>query len=187
MTSIKKKIKKKIAFFLDRDGVINKENSKLHYQNPMKINVGAVSAIKKINKNGYLCIVVTNQSAVAKGIITIRKLESDHKKLKNYFLKHGAHIDRIYYCPYYNEKVFVGENKKYKKKSKWRKPDNGMFLQAIKDFKIDTKKSYMIGDRSTDYYAAKKTRVKFLLVGNKFIKKNIKSHTSLLSAVKTIL
>ena len=62
-----------------------------------------------------------------------------------------------------------------------------MFLQAIKDFKIDTKKSYMIGDRSTDYYAAKKTRVKFLLVGNKFIKKNIKSHTSLLSAVKTIL
>jgi mannose-1-phosphate guanylyltransferase/phosphomannomutase len=62
--------KKLPAIFLDRDGVINKEYSNKNYQNPMEINEGAISAVKKINENGFLSVIITNQPAIAKGIIT---------------------------------------------------------------------------------------------------------------------
>ena len=65
------------AIFLDRDGVINEQKDELHYQNPKKIFNGVFGAIKKINESGYLCILVTNQPAVAKGIVTIAQLEKD--------------------------------------------------------------------------------------------------------------
>ena len=179
--------KKLPAIFLDRDGVINKEYHNFKYQDPMNINKGAVSAVKKINNKGYLSVIITNQSAVAKGFITLDKLKNDHKKLEYYFGTKGAYFDRIYFCPYHPEKGFEGENKKYKKKSTWRKPDNGMLLQAIKDLNIDIKKSYMIGDQSVDYYAAKKTGIKCLLVGEKFKMKGSKNYKNLFNAIEAII
>jgi histidinol-phosphate phosphatase family protein len=120
-------LNKKIpAIFLDRDGVINKDNFKNQYQNPLKLNYGAIKAVKQINDNGYLSVIVTNQSAVAKGFITLKKLESDHKKLEYLFGKNNAYFDRIYFCPYHPDKGFKGENNKKKKRSNWRKPNNGM-------------------------------------------------------------
>ena len=178
--------KKLPAIFLDRDGVINKEYPQKHYQNPMEINKGAVSAVKTINENGHLVVIVTNQSAIAKGVLTINELENDHKKLEYYFGKFGAYFDRIYYCPHYPINGFKGEIKKLKKKCSWRKPNNGMLIQAIKDLNIDVKNSYMIGDRLTDYNAAKKTKVKFMIVGNKFKINGIKNYKSLYKAVKSI-
>tara|TARA_B100000745_G_scaffold272391_1_gene200263 strand:+ start:362 stop:1621 length:1260 start_codon:yes stop_codon:yes gene_type:complete len=179
--------KKLPAIFLDRDGVINKEYHNFKYQDPMNINRGAVSAVKKINNKGYLSVIITNQPAVAKGFITLDKLENDHKKLEYYFGKQGAYFDRIYFCPYHPDKGFKGENKKFKKKSTWRKPDNGMLLQAIKDLNIDIKKSYMIGDQSVDYYAAKKTGIKCLLVGEKFKIKGSKNYKNLFNAIEAII
>ena len=178
--------KKLPAIFLDRDGVINKEYLNKHYQNPMEINKGAISAVKKINNNGFLSVIITNQPAIAKGIITLDKLKKDHKKLEYEFGLKGAYFDRIYFCPYHPEKGFKGEIKKFKKKSSWRKPDNGMFLQAIKDLNIDIKKSYMIGNSSADYYAAKKTGIKCLLIGKKFSIKGVKNYKSLYDATNSI-
>ena len=185
---LKGSLKKKIpAIFLDRDGVINKEYPNQHYQNPLEIITGSIAALKKINNIGFLAVIVTNQSAVAKGIITIKNLEKDHKKLEFYFGSKGSYFDRIYYCPYHPEKGFKGEIKKYKKNSTWRKPNNGMFKQAIKDLNIDINKSYMIGDRYSDYLAAKKTKIKFLLVGNKFKLKGKKNYKNLNQAINSIL
>ena len=179
--------KKLPAIFLDRDGVINKEYLYKHYQNPMEVNSGAISAVKKINKKGFLSVIITNQSAIAKGIITLEKLKKDHRKLEYYFGLHGAYFDRIYFCPYHPEKGFKGEVKKYKRKSSWRKPDNGMILQAIKDLNIDIKKSYMIGDSAVDYYAAKKTGIKCLIVGKKFKRKGFKNYENLYEATNSII
>ena len=134
-----------------------------------------------------MSVIVTNQSAVAKGKVTIHKVEKDHKKLEYLFSKKGSYFDRIYYCPYYPIKGFKGEVKKYKKKSKFRKPNNGMFLKAIKDLNIDTKKSYMLGDRVSDYLAAKKTGIKFLIIGNKFKIKGKKNFTNIKQAINSIL
>ena len=152
----------------------------------MEINKGAVSAVKTINENGHLVVIVTNQSAIAKGVLTINELENDHKKLEYYFGKFGAYFDRIYYCPHYPINGFKGEIKKLKKKCSWRKPNNGMLIQAIKDLNIDVKNSYMIGDRLTDYNAAKKTKIKFMIIGNKFKINGIKNYKSLYKAVKSI-
>ena len=113
--------KKMPAIFLDRDGVINKDDLKKQYQNPLNLNYGSIKAVKLINDKGYLSVIVTNQSAVAKGIITLKKLENDHKKLEYLFGKNNAYFDRIYYCPYYPHKGFKGENTKFKKRSSWRK------------------------------------------------------------------
>ena len=179
--------KKLPAFFLDRDGVINKEYLNKHYQDPMQINKGAISAVKKINEKGFLSVIVTNQPAIAKGIITLDKLKRDHKKLEYEFGLKGAYFDRIYFCPYHPEKGFKGEVKKFKKKSSWRKPDNGMFLQAIKDLNIDIKNSYMIGNSSADYYAAKKTGIKCLIVGKKFNIKGVKNYKSLNDATNSVI
>ncbi len=179
--------KKLPAIFLDRDGVINKEYPYKHYQNPMEVNSGAISAVKKINKKGFLSVIITNQSAIAKGIITLDKLKKDHRKLEYYFGLHGAYFDRIYFCPYHPEKGFKGEVKKYKRKSSWRKPDNGMILQAIKDLNIDIKKSYMIGDSAVDYYAAKKTGIKCLIVGKKFKSNGFKNYENLYEATNSII
>jgi|TARA_B110000967_G_scaffold194963_1_gene223990 mannose-1-phosphate guanylyltransferase/phosphomannomutase len=178
--------KKLPAIFLDRDGVINKEYLNKHYQNPAEIIKGSISAVKKINEKGFLSVIVTNQPAIAKGIITHDKLKTDHKKLEYQFGLKGAYFDRIYFCPYHPEKGFKGEIKNLKKKSTWRKPDNGMFLQAIKDLNIDIKKSYMIGNSDVDYYAAKKTGIKCLVVGKKFMLKGVKNYKNLFSAVKSI-
>lgn len=179
--------KKLPAVFLDRDGVINKEILSKHYQDPLKIINGAVSAIKKINSRGYLAVVITNQSAVAKGVITIAQLKKDHNKLEYFIGSKGAYLDRIYYCPYHPEKGFKGEIKKFKRKSKMRKPDNGMLLKAIKELNIDVKNSFMIGDSLVDFQAAQKTRVKFLLVGKKFKLEKGKNHKNLLEAVNSIM
>jgi len=175
------------AIFLDRDGVINKEYLNKHYQNPKQINEGAISAVKKINENRFLSVMVTNQSAIAKGIVTLDKVKSDHKRLEYQFGLKGAYFDRIYFCPYHPDKGFKGEVKKFKKKSSWRKPDNGMFLQAIKDLNIDIKNSYMIGNSSADYYAAKKTGIKCLIIGTKFRIKEAKNYKSLYDATNSII
>ena len=175
------------AIFLDRDGVINKEYLNKHYQNPKQINEGAISAVKKINENRFLSVMVTNQSAIAKGIVTLDKVKSDHKRLEYQFGLKGAYFDRIYFCPYHPDKGFKGEVKKFKKKSSWRKPDNGMFLQAIKDLNIDIKNSYMIGNSSADYYAAKKTGIKCLIIGTKFKIKEAKNYKSLYDATNSII
>ena len=174
------------AIFLDRDGVINKEYPNKHYQNPLEIIDGAFEAVKKINQKGFLSVIITNQSAVAKGVVTIDKVEKDHKNLEYLFGMKGSYFDRIYYCPFYPIKGFKGEIKKFKKKSNLRKPNNGMLLKAIKDLNIDIKKSYMIGDRNTDYLAAKKTGVKFLIVGNKFKIEGKKNFLNLNQAINSI-
>ena len=109
-----------------------------------------------------------------------------------------------YYDPSVGEGIYehhmnffiVAENPKQAKKKvlelkefqdKSKKPDNGMFLQAIKDLNIDVKKSYMIGDRSADYYAAKKTGIKCLIVGKKFKIKGSKNYKNLFDAIRAII
>ena len=161
-------IDKKIpAIFLDKDGVINKDKYNFKYQNIKLILPNIFSAIKKINKSGYLCVLVTNQPAIAKGFVKLEKVEKDLRYLEGILAKNHCYLDRIYFCPCHPDKGFSGEVKKFKRICSWRKPNNGMLLQANKDLNIDFKKSYMIGDTINDYMAAKKTKVKFIAVGNK--------------------
>ena len=182
-------INKKIpAIFLDKDGVINKLNKKKHYQKIDKIIKGTINSLKIINKSGFLTILVTNQPAIAKGIISEKRFLRDINKLSYLLSKNKVYIDRVYYCPHHPEKGYKSEIKGLKINCKCRKPNNGLFLNAIKDLNINKKKSYVIGDQISDYLAAKKTNLNFIGVNNSklFKKEKILNKKSLYSAIKYI-
>ena len=182
-------IQKKIpAIFLDKDGVIVELNKNINYQNN-NIFSFTYRALKKINKSPYLCVVVTNQPAIAKGILSINQLRKDLQKFETKLGSKKVYIDKIYFCPHHPEKGFKGENKKYKTDCNCRKPKNGMFLQAIKDLNIDKTKSFMLGDSFSDLSASKKTNIKFIKIGKeKFsTKRQPLNKKNLLDAVNYIL
>ena len=160
------------AIFLDKDGVINEDKLNFKYQDIKSIFPFVVNSIKTINESGYLTVLVTNQPAVAKGYVTIQKVKKDLNFLQSFLGFHHCYLDRIYFCPCHPELGFSGEVKKFKRNCSWRKPNNGMLIQANKDLNIDFKKSYFIGDTINDYLAAKKSGVKFIGVGK--FPKNLK-------------
>ena len=143
--------------FLDRDGVINQDKGYISKISDFKIYPGVGKAISLLNKRNYLVIIVTNQSGIGRGLIKIKELENLHNYLRKKIKKDRAKIDDIFYCPFHPE---FGKGK-YKKKSNDRKPGDGMIRKAIKKWKIDTKKSFMIGDKISDKIAAKKAKIKF--------------------------
>ena len=163
----------KVAF-LDRDGVINSNKLNNGYIGSLKYFkwvLGAIKAIKYLNKKNYKVIVVTNQSGVARGFFTIKDVKKVHsyiqKKLKGY----NAKIDAFYFCPFHEDGVI----KKYKKKSLLRKPNVGMFRLAQKRWNIDKKSSFMIGDQKTDVEFAKRAKINGYLFNQKNLYKFIKS------------
>ena len=160
---------KQKAIFLDRDGTINKSNGFITKPEQFELLPGAAEAIKKINKSGYLAIVVTNQPVIARGDCTFEELAEIHEKMETELGKEGAFIDGLYFCPHHTDKGFPGERTEYKCDCGCRKPKTGLFLQAAKDFNIALSQSYMIGDSENDVIAGDTAGCKrsFCLSGKK--------------------
>jgi len=146
-----KRLRKNKAVLLDRDGVINKK-IKDDYVKSWKEFVflpGVKEAIKLLNQAQFKIIVITNQAGVGKGVVEESQLQQIHQQMLNELKAYGAYIDGIYYCPHRPE-----DN------CNCRKPKTGMLEQAGKDFKIDFKNSWMIGDEAKDIEAGKKVGCK---------------------------
>jgi D,D-heptose 1,7-bisphosphate phosphatase len=141
------------AIFLDRDGVINTERSFISRPEDLEIFDNTPAAIRKINQAGFLSIVVTNQSAVARNLCTEEDVRTIHKKMETVLGNQGAWLDAIYYCPHHPDKGFPEENATYKIVCDCRKPGTGMFKKAIEKFNIDPSVSFMIGDSERDIQA----------------------------------
>ena len=156
---------KQKAIFLDRDGTINKSVGFLNDINKLELIDDAAKAIKKINDNGYLAIVITNQPIIARGEATIEELDLIHKKLETLLGFEHAYIDGLYYCPHHPDKGFVGERIEYKIKCECRKPAPGLILKAQADFNIDLENSYMIGDQKMDVLCGKNAKCKTGYIG----------------------
>ena len=107
-------------------------------------------AIRWANERGFLVIVITNQSGVARGYFSEDDVHRLHEWMNEDLARFGAHIDAFYYCPHLpNGSVVV-----YAKECDCRKPKPGLFLQAGKDFDADFGRSFMIGDKISDLQAA---------------------------------
>ena len=156
------------AIFLDRDGVINKERSTyVKTVSELEIFSGVANSVKKLKDAGFLVIVVTNQSAVNRGLTNHNNINNIHFNIQEYFKKNGTLIDGFYYCPHRpDENCYC------------RKPKPGLLLKAAEELKIDLKSSWMVGDSDSDIQAAK-------LAGCKSIK--ISAEMSFTSAIQTIL
>lgn len=152
------------CIFLDRDGTLNVYKGFLTKKEDFELLPGAAEAIRMINASGYLAIVVTNQPVIARGECTIRELEEIHCKMETLLGEEGAYIDGLYYCPHHPDKGFEGERPEYKIECNCRKPKPGMLLAAAKDFHINLRQSYMIGDSENDRKAGEAAGCRTIMV-----------------------
>jgi len=163
------------CFFLDRDGVVNKEIGYLKNFKNFIFLKGVHSAIKYLNEKNILVILITNQAAIGKGIISEKQLNYIHHKMKNYLIKkNNAIFDDIYFSPYFK----YSKKNKYRKNKSDRKPNIGMIKKAIKKWNIDTSSSYFIGDKTTDKIAAERSNLKF------YFKKQISLYKQIKNIIK---
>ena len=152
------KIKKNKAFFLDRDGTINRNVHYLKNFENFKWNKNAIKAIKYIYSKNFKIIIITNQSGIGRGILTVKDLKMIHFSINSELKKNNCKIHDFFFCPYF-EKAKI---KKYRIKNHFlRKPNPGMLLRAIRKWKIDKSKSFMIGDQYTDKIASESAGIKF--------------------------
>ena len=160
------------CFFLDRDGVINKEVGYIKDFKKFRFLKGVHSAIKYLNIKNFLVIIITNQAAVGKGIITEKELNYLHNKMKKILSKRNLSIvDDIFYSSYFKD----SKKLKFRKNKFDRKPYSGMILKAAKKWNIDLMSSYFIGDKITDKFAAEKVNLKFYFKKNTSLYKQVKS------------
>ncbi len=137
------------AVFLDRDGTISKEKNYLHKIEDFEFIGGVVSALKKLQGAGFLLVVVTNQSGVARGFFSIETVQRLHEHMSHLLKGYGVSIDGIYICPHHPKRG----NAPYKVECDCRKGKPGMILRAADDLGIDLSRSFMIGDKLTDIEA----------------------------------
>ena len=145
---------KQKAIFLDRDGTINMAKGFLTDINDFELIEGVAEAIARINKSGFLAVVVTNQPVIARGECSFEQLQKIHDKMETLLGKKGAFIDGLFLCPHHTDKGFEGERIEYKVDCECRKPKAGLFFQAERALNIDLSQSYMVGDSETDIKAA---------------------------------
>ncbi|CCO49143.1 D,D-heptose 1,7-bisphosphate phosphatase [Vibrio nigripulchritudo SOn1] len=145
----------KPAVFLDRDGVINVDHGYVHDEHDFEFIDGVFEATKALKDMGYLLVLVTNQSGIARGLFTEERFLSLTQWMDWNFVDNGVEFDGFYYSPYHEEHG-IG---KYKKDSDCRKPKPGMLISARDFLKIDMEKSVMVGDKAEDMMAAEAAEV----------------------------
>lgn len=152
------------AVFLDRDHTLIEDPGYLSDPDAVKLLPGVELAIKSLHQAGYKIVVCTNQSAIARGILTEEGLEKIHAEMRRQLADKGAHLDAIYYCPYHPE----GTVDKYARQSDLRKPKPGMLLKGAKEHDIDLAQSWMVGDSPSDIEAGQRAgcrTIRMRLVG----------------------
>lgn len=137
---------KRPALFIDRDGTLSEEVGYVNHPSRFRVFPYSAEAIKLLNDNGWLAIVVTNQAGVARGYFAEEIITQVHERLRADLEKSAAKLDAIYYCAHHPS---VGEPP-YRLDCDCRKPRTGLIDRATADFEIDLQRSWMVGDRYGD-------------------------------------
>jgi len=150
----------KKAFFLDRDGTLIEENQYISSPEQIEIIDGNFDAIRLMNEAGYLVIIISNQSGVARGYFKEDTVPIINSSIEKIFADKNCTIDAFYYCPHFPEGIVP----EYSIICDCRKPKTGLIKQAEKDFDIDLSKSYFIGDRLTDVQCGRNAGMEGILL-----------------------
>jgi len=148
------------ALFLDRDGVLTVEDSYIVRPEDLRLEAGAAEAVRMLNAAGVLTVVVSNQSGVARGLMTEQDMADVHAQLEQLLSEDGARLDAAYYCPNHLE----GSVERFSRDASCRKPQTGMIDAAVRDLDIDLSASAMVGDQLTDAELAERVGIPCLLV-----------------------
>ncbi len=142
---------KRPAVFIDRDGTISEEVGYVNHPSRFRLFPYSAQAIRTLNENDWLAILITNQAGVARGYFSEDVIVSVHERLKHELLEGSAQLDAVYYCAHHPT---VGEPP-YRFDCNCRKPKTGLIDCALKDFEIELDGSWMIGDRYSDIELAR--------------------------------
>lgn len=148
------------AVFIDRDGTLVEEVGYLKMLEDLRFTPRATSALRIFSGLGFLNIVITNQSAVARGILSPKELNKIHNKMRDLAAQEDAHIDHVYYCPHYPE----GRMEPYNVECDCRKPKPGMIFQAREKYGLDLQQCIIVGDKGSDLELAQNSGVRPVLV-----------------------
>lgn len=137
---------KRKAVFLDRDGTLIEEKNYLGDPADVVLIDGAAEALRQLSNEGFLLLMVTNQSGVARGYFTMLDVEKVNRRVQELLAKQYVNLDGIYVCPHYD----MGKVPEYAIPCICRKPQPGMVLGAQRDWDLDLSTCYMIGDKLSD-------------------------------------
>ena len=132
----------KKVIFLDRDGTIHVDKVNTVEEKDLEYFPDTFSSLKRLSDLGFSFVIISNQDGIRKGKYDANKMHAFNQVIVKDFIKHGIELLAIYYSPY------LPEDNDYS-----FKPNPGMIEQAQKDFSIDLKRSYVIGDQMSDYKA----------------------------------
>lgn len=141
---------KRRAVFLDRDGTINVDSGYLSRAEQFEFIPGIPGALGRLQSAGFLLVVVTNQSGVARGFFDLAVVEEIHQHMLGELSLAGVELAGIYVCPHHPDGISGGE---YSRRCDCRKGQPGMLLQAAKDLHVDLSRSFMVGDKLSDLEA----------------------------------
>ena len=168
----------KKAVFLDRDGVINLDHGYVYQPDNFDFMPGIFSLLRDLQKKKFLLFIVTNQSGIGRGYYT----EEDFQLLTNWMLaefkKEGIDITKVYHCPHTPTDNCT-----------CRKPHPKFILDAIKNYTLNPKDSYMLGDKESDMEAAKNASIenRILISDKKASTSAATRHVSELTEIHTLL
>jgi D-glycero-D-manno-heptose 1,7-bisphosphate phosphatase len=148
------------AVFLDRDGTLSEERGYIDRLALLDIFPWTADAIRLLNRAQFAVVVVTNQSAIGRGIIDEAFLHSVHREIDRRLEPGGAHVDRYYFCPHIHDARLP----EYRVHCRCRKPGPGMIEQASLDLELDPGRSFMVGDRLIDVACGHAAGAKSILV-----------------------
>jgi D-glycero-D-manno-heptose 1,7-bisphosphate phosphatase len=151
---------KQPAVFIDRDGTINEQMGYINHPSRFVLLPGAAGAIKMLKDSGYLAIVVSNQSGVARGYFPIELVHRVHRMMADMLSHEDTGVDAVYFCPHHPG----GTVEEYRKHCECRKPGAGLIQSARERFSIDMQGSFVIGDRLSDMELAERCGLRGILV-----------------------
>jgi D,D-heptose 1,7-bisphosphate phosphatase len=149
------------AVFLDRDGTLIRHVHYLSNPDGVQLLPGAAEALVTLHRAGFVCVLVTNQSAIGRGMITEDRLQDIHLEMNRQLAERGAFLDGIYYCP----DVPSGDDRTVVE-NQGRKPGPGMLLQAASELDLDLSESWMVGDLVSDVLAGLNAGCRSILVAS---------------------
>jgi len=150
----------KPAVFLDRDGTLIEDVGYLRTVRDLRLFPWTVDAVRALNRAGLPVVVITNQSGIARGLLTEETVHDVHRHLSSLLEGGGAHVDAYYYCPHHPD----GSVATYTRRCDCRKPGRGMIDRAAADLAIEPARSFVVGDKWLDVGAARTVGGRGILV-----------------------
>ena len=149
------------AVFLDRDGTMIEDVGYLRNLSDIRFFPWTVDAIRALNEAGLRVVVTTNQSGIARGLLTENDLTAIHAAIAARLGAGGARVDAYYYCPHHPTMGVVTE---FARACDCRKPAGGMIERAVRELGVEAARSFVVGDTWLDVGLARATGARAVLV-----------------------